>query len=238
MTASRDFGRYALVVVTAVLLAHLLDAWAQVSLAQPGIYDRDLGRLLRVMGFYPLWLLMAIALYRIDRPDGARGWKPGARRAGLLALAPALGGLVAELGKLAFRRLRPGEIPGEYVFRAWADRPFYSGGLGLPSSHTLVAFAAAAMLARLFPRGAPVWYLLAAGCGLSRVAAGAHYLSDVTMAAVLGWTTAWAVWRWNFGQGLPSLPTGASEVAPNRAGSWATSGGTGEASSRPAPSGR
>jgi membrane-associated phospholipid phosphatase len=187
----------------AILLAHGLDAWAQVNLVDPDIYNDDLGRLLRVMGYYPLWLLMGIAILRTDWAEvgSGRSRLEASRRAGLLILTPAVGGLVAEVGKVLFRRLRPGEIPGEYAFRAWSERPFYSGGLGLPSSHTLVAFAAAAMLARLFPRAAPVAYLLAAGCGLSRVAAGAHYLSDVTMAGVLGWLTGWMMWNWNFGSG-------------------------------------
>ena len=56
----------------------------------------------------------------------------------------------------------------------------------MPSSHTLVAFGAAAALAALFPRTRWVWYALAAGCGVSRVLAQAHFLSDVTVAAVVG----------------------------------------------------
>jgi membrane-associated phospholipid phosphatase len=136
----------------------------------------------------------------------------GNRAGGLLLLAPALGGLVAELAKLGFRRVRPGEIPGEYVFRALGDRPFYSGGLGLPSSHTLVAFSGAAILARLFPRAAPVWFLLAAGCGFTRVEAGAHYVSDVVVAGILGWSVGWAVWRWS--EGVTAGRAGVSPPAP------------------------
>jgi membrane-associated phospholipid phosphatase len=187
-----------MIAAAAIAVAHGLDAWAQQYVVDTDIYDGDFGRLLRVMGFYPLWLMAATALFLTDWPrirEGASR-KCCARRAGMMILAPALAGGFAELGKILFRRLRPGAIPGDYVFRSWAERPFYSGGLGLPSSHTVVAFAAAGILARLFPRAAPVWYLLAAGCGLSRVAAGAHYLSDITAAAILGWATAWLVWRW------------------------------------------
>jgi len=177
--------------------AHLFDAWAQVALADPGLQNKDLGRMFRVMGFYPLWVLAGVALLLCDRPRDSESHLPrwGAR-AGSLMLSPALGGGVAEIGKILFRRLRPGEIPGEYAFRSWAERPFYSGGLGLPSSHALVAFSGAAMLARLFPRAAPVWYLLAVGCAWTRVAAGAHYLSDVVAAGVLGYGVAWLVDRW------------------------------------------
>jgi membrane-associated phospholipid phosphatase len=190
--------------------AHLLDPWAQVALADANLANRDLGRMLRVMGFYPLWALAGLALILTDRParSAVAGPTPSqwARRGGALLLAPALGGAVAEIGKILFRRLRPGEIPGAYMFRSFSERPFYSGGLGLPSSHTLVAFAGAFMMARLFPRTAPIWILLAVGCGWTRVAAGAHYLSDVVVAAVLGYAVAFGVGRWLRIQPMPWAP--------------------------------
>jgi membrane-associated phospholipid phosphatase len=65
----------------------------------------------------------------------------------------------------------------------------------MASSHVGVAFGALAMLALLFPRTRPVCFALAAGCALSRVLAGAHFLSDVTVAAVLGIATAALLWR-------------------------------------------
>ncbi len=226
MPPHRDWVRFALIAAVLVGLAHLLDPWAQLHFRDPEIYQDDFGRLLRVIGYYPLWVLLALALFLHDRAPGGSdlpradnlgsgrlragaSWREAARRAGLLLLTPALGGFVAEVGKLAFRRRRPGDVIGEYLFRGYGERPFHSGGLGLPSSHTLVAFAGAAMLARLFPRGAPIWYLLAAGCGLSRVAAGAHWLSDVVVAGILGWLCAWLLWRWNFGRGEdPALAVG------------------------------
>jgi len=197
-TRLRRIGYRAAFLAMLVLIAHLLDPWAQQVLVDPDVYSRDWGRLLRVLGFYPLWLIVAAVLLL----DGRNRWVPATHGgpceracAALLALAPALGGGVAEIGKLTFRRLRPGEIPGEYAFRALADRPFYSGGLGLPSSHALVAFAAAATMARIFPRTALLWYLLASGCALTRVLAGAHFLSDVVVAGILGWGTAALVWK-------------------------------------------
>jgi membrane-associated phospholipid phosphatase len=51
------------------------------------------------------------------------------------------------------------------------------------------------MLALLFPRGRPVWFALGVGCAYSRLAAGAHFLSDVTVAAILGIMTAGILWR-------------------------------------------
>src|SRR5260370_30463795 len=73
------------------------------------------------------------------------------------------------------------------MFRPWLDQPFSTAKLGLPSSEAAVAFAAAAMLARLFPESRVLWYGLALGCALTRVASGAHFLSDVALAALVGY---------------------------------------------------
>jgi membrane-associated phospholipid phosphatase len=137
------------------------------------------------MGFLPLWLVAALALVLHDRPT------LGYYRGAMLAASSTLGGIAAEVLKLVFRRLRPDAQAGEYAFRAFTDRTFSSGGFGLPSSHALVAFGAAAMLSRLFPRARIVWWGLAWGCGFTRVAAGRHFFSDVVVAAIIGWLVAW-----------------------------------------------
>jgi membrane-associated phospholipid phosphatase len=66
----------------------------------------------------------------------------------------------------------------------------------MPSSHALVAFGAAAVLSRIYPPARIVWWGLAWGCGLPRGASGAHFLSDVVAAAVIGWLAGWIVWLW------------------------------------------
>ena len=104
----------------------------------------------------------------------------------LLVLAPGVAGLVAEVLKLLIRRDRPGLHDGGYGFRPFLDHPFKSTDFGLPSSHAVVAFGGAAAAAQLFPTTAPIWYLVAVGCALTRVFAGAHFASDVTAGAVLG----------------------------------------------------
>jgi membrane-associated phospholipid phosphatase len=58
----------------------------------------------------------------------------------------------------------------------------------------MVAFGAATMLARMYPRGRWVFYVLAWGCGATRVLSHGHYLSDVTFGALLGWAVGWGVW--------------------------------------------
>ncbi|PYO97559.1 MAG: hypothetical protein DMD60_06555 [Gemmatimonadetes bacterium] len=90
---------------------------------------------------------------------------------------------------------RPGLADGAHVFRPWSDHPFSTGQLGLPSSEAAVAFAAAAALARLFPEAGLLWYALALGCALTRVASGAHFMSDAVLAAFVGYVVVWMLWR-------------------------------------------
>ncbi len=179
-----DRRRWLLVLVIAALtiaLAHALDRTAWSIVREANVYEHDWGRLLRMMGYLPTWLIIAIGCWTFDYPRD--GWK---WRGGLLFGVPAIGGALAELLKLCVRRLRPDPEHFEYVFRAFTDHPFGNGGLGMPSSHTLVAFAGATALSRVFPRAAWLWYALAAGCALTRVLAVAHFLSDTAVAAVLG----------------------------------------------------
>lgn len=180
--------RFLIIAILSLILAHLLDRLVFEQLRYPEVNSEDWGRLLRVMGFLPTWLLAALALGLHDRLEPGRF-----RRAYLLFFSPALSGLAGEVLKILIRRLRPGET-GEYVFRSFAERTFSSSGLGMPSSHAVVAFGAAAMLARLFPRAWPIWWTLGVGCGLTRILHGRHFLSDVVLAAIVGWLVAALLW--------------------------------------------
>ena len=185
-------ARFWVLAIVSIVLAHLLDPVAFRYLRIEDVYGEDWGRMLRVMGFVPLWIAGGAALMLEDRTP----WRRMVRsRGGLVIAGSIVGGIAAELAKLVVRRRRPGEL-GEYLFRPFTERTFSTGGLGMPSSHALVAFGAAAVLARLFPRARIVWWGLAWGCGLSRVAAGAHFLSDVVGAAIIGWLVGALVWRW------------------------------------------
>jgi membrane-associated phospholipid phosphatase len=182
--------------VMTLAAAHLVDGWAAAHLVVPRLGNTDLGRLLRIQGFLPTWIIIALALVLTDWPRraGEVSW-PALRRGVLVVGSAAVSGAVAELLKILIRRERPGAEAGAYVFRAWSDRPLSTAGLGLPSSHVAVAVGALAMLVLLFPRARVVWYALAIGCAFSRVAAHAHFVSDVTGAALLGIAVAGALWR-------------------------------------------
>jgi membrane-associated phospholipid phosphatase len=165
--------------------------------AQPGVIrvdkahfeGRDWYRLCRVMGYAPTWIALAAVVLLVDlrdrRPIPGRG---PYRRAGAVVASILVAGIAAELCKLVFGKERP--INGD-VYTGGDLRVFLGGfadssNLGFPSSHTAVAFAGAAAAAILWRPGTPVFYLLAIGCGLTRMLSGAHWLSDVFAGAVVG----------------------------------------------------
>ncbi len=171
-----------------VAVAFAADAWAYEHLVNRRVYEEDWGRLLRVMGFWPTWLAASLALVLHDGPVRVtQGWRAALGRGAFLLWGVTASGVVGEVAKLLFRRLRPTAEYVAYAFRPWSERPLYNGGLSLPSTHAIVAFGAAAALTRLFPRAWPVWWGLAVGCGLTRVMAQAHYASDVAVAGLMAW---------------------------------------------------
>jgi membrane-associated phospholipid phosphatase len=206
----REIGRALGTALVLIAVALAVDGPAWQYLVNERVYEEDWGRLLRVMGFVPTWLLAGLALWLVERPvrvgvgageygiqrgavadmggndaDRQRERKRARRRSLYLVGTVLLSGIVGELLKLVFRRRRPGEGFELYDFRSWADRPFHNGGLSMPSTHAVVAFGAAVALTKLWPRAWPVWWLLAAGCGFTRVLARAHYASDIVMAALI-----------------------------------------------------
>jgi undecaprenyl-diphosphatase len=59
-----------------------------------------------------------------------------------------------------------------------------------PSGHTATSFAGATALSLLYPRGTPVFYVLAAAIAYSRLYLGVHFPLDVVGGAVIGAATA------------------------------------------------
>ena len=149
----------------------------------------------RIAGYLPFWLLIAVALFLIDRRSHGRQELSTRRCAGLLTLTVIVAGLLSEALKLLIRRERPLDHAGEYFFRAWSHRTFDAGGLALPSGHATIALAACFLLYRLYPRASPVWMLAGLGCAYGRVATRAHFVSDVWLSGVVGFLVATIVWH-------------------------------------------
>lgn len=167
-----------------------IDRALLMQLAWPEKHPRsDLLMLLRVWGSLWTWILIALAVGVQKRSHQGR-ISDGPRSVGItLVLAPMMAGGIAELLKLLIRRERPSGLE-IYLFRAWSEQPWSTKGLGLPSSHSAVAFAGSMTLFLLYPRLALPALLIAMGCGVTRVASGAHYPSDVVVGAVVGGVTA------------------------------------------------
>jgi membrane-associated phospholipid phosphatase len=182
------------ITLAATALTLLVDKAVFDVLHAPDVYDSDLGKLFRIMGFAGTWVALAAAV-RLQQGADAAHRAVATRRAWLLFWSPMLAGALAEVLKIVARRERPAIHDGLYGFRPWDERTWSGAGLAFPSSHAAVAFGGAAMLARLFPRARWVGYALAAGCAATRVAARAHFVSDVVFAAGLGWLVSWALWR-------------------------------------------
>lgn len=200
-TSGFSTTRLALIVgasVAAIVLGHVFDRTALASFAAPDAANEDWNRALRITGYVPTWLVIALAFALIDRaravflPPLLNRWS----RAATIALAPILAGLLAELLKLLIRRERPDpDAHALYAFRPFAQDTWSTSGLGMPSSHTAVSFAAAYILARLHPPAAPLWFALALGCALTRMLSGAHFLSDAIGGALTGLAAGAITWR-------------------------------------------
>jgi len=154
---------------------HLTPAFAEflLGLSQPGS-ALCIASIIGVLVFYLAW---------------KREWL------GVITLLTTVGGgaFMGETMKLIFQRPRPfvGGPIGEW------------GGYSFPSGHTIGATLLYGLLAmvliRILPRRRWKWLttgiavLLIAGVGFSRVALGAHYVSDVLAAMTLGtvWILMW-----------------------------------------------
>jgi len=177
------------IAVTALMLVVLSVADRSLihELAEPEKRDDSWRWALKKVGEIPFWLGVAAIAFVVKRD-----WR---WPAGLVASAAAAGGL-AELAKLVIGRERPVrdfviQNDAHYVWKDGPLGPFLAGfwdssNLGLPSSHTAVAFGGAAVLGLLAPMLRLPALILATGCGLTRVLAGAHFPTDVALGAAIG----------------------------------------------------
>lgn len=185
-----------LAICVGLLALTLLDRelWRLTKLA-PEVFERvkgkDLYQVLRQCGYLPTWLIAGGIIALAERSRGVLDWW---RRGAMIALAALGGGLGAEAMKVVVMRQRPGD-DGLYWF-SWMNEGLAKGpGHGMPSSHAAVAFGAAFAIARLWPVAGWIAVPLAVGCSATRMLAGAHYATDVYVAAILGWAASGVVVR-------------------------------------------
>jgi membrane-associated phospholipid phosphatase len=179
--------RAAVVVLVVYLVLALLDhrayRWWHVEGADlSALEGRDWYRVLRVLGTMWTWVLVAAALALAGRAGAA------AR----LVASGGVAGIIAELLKFPWGRLRPNQADGAFQYLGWAER-FTTQTHGGPSSHAAVAFGALVLVGFLWPRTMPLMLLAACGCAATRVVAGAHFLTDVYVGALCGVGCAWVL---------------------------------------------
>ncbi|MCD0505862.1 phosphatase PAP2 family protein [Bordetella petrii] len=139
------------------------------------------------------YILAGLLVYVLSLVGMRRGWtcpvrvgfEQLARYSMLLLGTMAIGGLITLVLKKIVARTRP-EVLLEQGWHGlgvpFAGDPFDS----FPSSHTLTAFAVAAVIGEIAPRWRMPVMLLAALVAISRVINRDHFLSDVTTAAFIG----------------------------------------------------
>jgi membrane-associated phospholipid phosphatase len=124
-------------------------------------------------------------------------------RAAVMLLASTVGtGVVSTLVRITMGRFRPIVTDGDNRWQLF--RGFHEGSnLSWPSGHSTLAFATAATLCYLSPRGRWLFLWIAACCALARVVMQAHYYSDIVLGSAIGWTLGWAITAWVDGKGAP-----------------------------------
>ena len=113
------------------------------------------------------------------------------QKAALMVLAATvLTGLAGWLLRALAGRYRPINIEGDnvwHLFRGFSE----TRDLSWPSGHATLAFATAAALSYLSPKGRNLFVGIAFFCALTRVVMMAHFYSDVILGSAIGWTLGW-----------------------------------------------
>lgn len=106
-------------------------------------------------------------------------------------------GIVAKIIKVCVGRFRPifFEALGITGFRPFSFEWAFNS---MPSGHTAATFAGLIMAGMLAPKVKPITWTLAILVGLSRVAVGAHWPTDVILGAFIGMVAADLIKYWAF----------------------------------------
>jgi undecaprenyl-diphosphatase len=190
-------------VLAAIILAFRYDRWTQNRVVLMQHHDWKHSTVYRVStalsryGDWPELMAMGAVGLVIARAARSRDWQ---RILIAAMVSSTLAGIMVNSIRLTTGRPRPREEP--QIQEGWYG-PYHDGKLlignpkynAFPSGHTATAIGFAAVI--LFAR--PLVGILvlggAAAVGLSRIALGAHHLSDVTVGALIAIFVAWICWR-------------------------------------------
>lgn len=162
------------------MLLKRLEQWDHTSFS--AVFNRCSSRLMYLVSFYtsktadgPCYLLIIAALYLLAVAE-----------AGNVALALAVA-FACELPLyLVLKNLIKRARPTDVLSSGLKPHIVPSDRFSLPSGHTAGAFVVATVLSSYFPLLMPLLLLWAVSIGLSRIALGVHFPTDVLAGAVLG----------------------------------------------------
>jgi len=172
--------------VAAFFFDQLAAAWIN---AHSSLELKRVMRIVSRVGDWPAHVIAGLIGIAIAFAVGSKAWM---RIFLAMIIALALAGITTRAIKIATGRARPSVKTEAH----WNGPQFSSKYHAFPSGHTAssTAFFVALFLARK-KQGAPL-LLIPILIALSRMIAGAHYLSDVTFAAILGVICAVFVAHW------------------------------------------
>ena len=176
--------------VIALVAAFFLDQSAAAWItAHSSLELKRVMRIVSRVGDWPAHVIAGLIGIAIAFAVGSKAWM---RIFLAMIIALALAGITTRAIKIATGRARPSVKTEAH----WNGPQFSSKYHAFPSGHTAssTAFFVALFLARK-KQGAPL-LLIPILIALSRMIAGAHYLSDVTFAAILGVICAVFVAHW------------------------------------------
>lgn len=161
-----------------------------VQYVKPLVKTRLLGQLIsgaEEFGQLVPILAISMAVWRLDRRFGRKVMVR-------IIVAALLASLVSETSKALIGRQRPGTFMGQTWQDTWIDAGFYrrhGQQQAFFSGHTAAAFATATVVGTCYPPVQPVVMVLAASCGVSRIAVRQHWTSDVYFGALAGMAIGW-----------------------------------------------
>lgn len=196
---ARRWPLFCLGVVLGIALLSQLDVWASRGAIgwpdqwrAPFFFITDYGLsdwvLFPSLAVFILAMLAALLLKRLSRLAAIEV----AMLSAFVFLGVGVPGLIANLLKRLVGRSRPSEfeVSGAFsfqnIFNDWQFQSF-------PSGHTTTAIALAFVIGFLWPRLFPVFFVVGAVVGLSRVPVGMHYPTDVFGGLIVGMLGAYLV---------------------------------------------
>ena len=187
LKVSITIAAFTLAFVVALFLDVPLSTWAhEIGVAGWLKNHRDVADLIRLPGRPPYTFAACAALLIVGwwarSCEGSRLWEKPA----IVALAAAFSGW-NDILKWVIGRVRPYHGVPPFELHPFRTRLLKSEeSFSFPSGDASLAFAVAVSLSMVAPRLWPLWWTLAVIVGLERIAANAHYPSDVVAGAALG----------------------------------------------------